>query len=288
MNRLRVITLSLLVLVTVAGALPITESLAKWSRRSAAAQRKRYRKHSRAWWRRHRALMRARRARAEQRRRLALANRPEGAGARGATAVNTSLLSFNATPTPAPVPAAAATLASTPARATLTRTSGLLPFNFTPPHNWSAARKGRQGSAVFSVTTPDGRSSGTAVVSPVALSAAELAGAPVSARTKSVGGMSVTALRRTVIDRMVAEGGWVTNDFVQDMHGRRVFVVLAQTGAPGAPAQSWAFYFTEVDGRVYSLATTAPVEFAAPLAAGSEQFMASLQPAASRNTASQR
>jgi hypothetical protein len=281
MNRLRVITLSLLVLVTVAGALPITESLAKWSRRSASAQRKRVRRHSRAWWRRHRALVRARRARAEERRRLALANRPEGAG--GATAVNTSLLSFNAPPAPA-----AAALATTPARATLTRTSGLLPFDFTPPHNWSAARKGRQGSAVFSVTTPDGRSSGTAVVAPVALSAAELAGAPVGARTKSVGGMSVTALRRTVIDRMVAEGGWVTNDFVQDMHGRRVFVVLAQTGAPGAPAQSWAFYFTEVDGRVYSLATTAPFEFAAPLAAGSEQFMASLQPAASRNSASQR
>jgi hypothetical protein len=122
----------------------------------------------------------------------------------------------------------------------------------------------------------------------VALSAAELAGAPVGPKTKSVGGLSVTALRRTVIDRMVAEGGWVTNDFVQEMQGRRVFVVLAQTGAPGSPAQSWAFYFTEIDGRVYSLATTAPVEFAAPLASGSEQFMASLQPAATRNTASQR
>jgi hypothetical protein len=283
MNRLRVITLSLLVLVTVAGALPITESLAKWSRRSASAQRKRVRRHSRAWWRRHRALLRARRAHAEQRR-LALANRA-GAGAPGAPVLNTSLLSFNAPAAPAP---SAAALASTPARATLTRTSSLLPFDFTPPHNWSAARKGRAGSAIFSVTTPDGRGAGTAVVAPVALSAAELAGAPVSPKTKTVGGLSVTALRRTVIDRMVAEGGWVTNDFIQDMHGRRVFVVLAQTGAPGAPAQSWAFYFTEVDGRVYSLATTAPIEFAAPLAVGSEQFMASLQPTASRNTASQR
>ncbi len=279
MNRLRVITLTLLVLVTVAGALPITESLAKWSRRSASAQRKRYRKHSRAWWRRHRAMLRARRARAEQRRRLALANR-----AAGAAGVNTSLLTFNSTA----APAAPAALASTPARATLVRTSALLPFDFTPPHNWSAARKGRAGSAVFSVTTPDGRGSGTAVVAPVSLSAAELAGAPVGPKTRSVGGFPVVALRRTVIDRMVAEGGWVTNDFVQEMQGRRVFVVHAQTGAPGAPAQSWAFYFTEVDGRVYSLATTGPVEFAAPLAAGSEQFMASLQPAASRNTASQR
>ena len=298
MNRLRVIALSLLVLVAVAGALPVTESLAKWSRRSASAQRKRMRKHSRAWWRRHRALMRARRARAAERRRLALANR-EGAGQ--APRVNTSLLTFNANAgTPAVVtPAAAAALApnpalkeaalaTTPARATLVRTSGLLPFNFTPPHNWSAARKGRAGSAVFAVTTPDGRGSGTAVVAPVSLPAAALEGLTVGPKTKAVGGFPVAALRRTVIDRMVAEGGWVTNDFVQEMNGRRVFVVLAQTGAPGAPAQSWAFYFTEIDGRVYSLATTGPVEFAAPLAAGSEQFMASLQPTASRNTASQR
>jgi hypothetical protein len=295
MNRLRVITLTFLVLVSVAGALPITESLAKWSRRSAESQRRRYRRHSRAWWRRHRALMRARRERAEERRRLALANRVAAAG--GGANIDTSLLSFNtpaapvvvtsATAPPAATPSAAA-LASTPARATLPRTSAALPFGFTAPYNWSAARKGRAGSAVFSITTPDGRSSGTAVVAPVSLSAAELAGTPAGPKTKSVGGLPVTALRRTVIDRMVAEGGWVTNDFVQELQGRRVFVVIAQTGAPGAPAQSWAFYFTEVDGRVYSLATTAPVEFAAPLAAGSAQFMASLQPAASHNTASQR
>ena len=281
MNRLRVITLTMLVLVTVAGALPITESLAKWSRRSAVSQRKRHRKHSRAWWRRHRALLRARRARALERRR-----RAELARAGAAPGVNTALLSFGAQGAQAPV---TASLASTPARATLTRTASLLPFGFTQPHNWSAARRGRAaGSAVFSVTTSDGRGAGTAVVAPVALSAAELAGAPAGPKTKAVGGMPVTALRRTVIDRMVAEGGWVTNDFVQDAHGRRVFVVLAQTGAPGAPAQTWAFYFTEVDGRVYSLATTGPVEFAAPLAAGSEQFMASLQPGASRNAASQK
>ncbi|HEX8115806.1 MAG TPA: hypothetical protein VF521_00915, partial [Pyrinomonadaceae bacterium] len=124
MNRLRVVTLTLLVLVTVAGALPITESLAKWSRRSAVSQRKRYRKHSRAWWRRHRALMRARRARALERRR-----RAEEARGNVNPKINTALLTFNANAS-APVPPAAldnsavstnptapATLASTPARA---------------------------------------------------------------------------------------------------------------------------------------------------------------------------
>lgn len=291
MNRLRVVILTLLVLVTTAGMLPITESLAKWSRRSAVSYRKRHRTHSRAWWRRHRALVRARRERAAERRRLTAAGLAPAAGE--ANGVKTSLLSFNANAVAQATPAAAAPLtasaaiASVNARASEPRTS-LLPFDFATPHNWAPSRRSRAGAAVFSVATPDGRAAGTAVVAPVSLSSAELSGSPTGPKTKTVGGMSITALRRTVIDRMVAEGGWVTNDFVQELHGRRVFVVLAQTGAPGAPAQSWAFYFTEIDGRVYSLATTAPVEFAAPLAAGSEQFMASLQPAASRNTASQK
>lgn len=295
MNRVRVVTLTLLVLVVAAGTLPVTESLAKWSRRSAASQRKRFRKHSRAWWRRHRALMRARRARALERRRLA-----ELARAKAAPKINTALLTFDANlsapPTPAgpanPValtnPSAPSTLAATPARAAAPARPSLLPFDFAPPHNWTAGRRLRSGAAVFTVATPDGRAAGTAVIAPVSLSAAEMAGVSVSPKTKTLGGTPVAALRRTVIDRMVAEGGWVTNDFVQEMRGRKVFVVQAQTGAPGAPTQSLTFYFTEVDGRLYSLATTAPFEFAAPVALGSEQFMASLQPAASRNTASQK
>jgi hypothetical protein len=289
MNRLRVITLTLLVLVTVAGALPITESLAKWSRRSAVSQRKRYRKHSRAWWRRHRSLVRARRARAAERRRLAAA-----AGGNTNPGINTALLTFNANasapPVPATVsnPAAPAALASAPARALAPARSPLLPFDFATPHNWTAGRRTRSGAAVFTVATSDGRAAGTAVVAPVSLSGAELSGVSVGPKTKTLGGTPLAALRRTVIDRMVAEGGWVTNDFVQELRGRKVFVVQAQTGAPGAPAQSLTFYFTEIDGRLYSLATTAPFEFAAPIAAGSEQFMASLQPAASRNTASQK
>lgn len=293
MNRLRVITLTLLVLVTTAGMLPITESLAKWSRRSAVSQHRRHRKHSRAWWRRHRALLRARRARALERRRLS-----EEARGNAAPQVNTALLTFNAN-VGAPLltapalnaavnPAAPATLASTPARAVAPARSSLLPFDFATPHNWTAGRKTRSGAAVFTVATPDGRAAGTAVIAPVSLSGAELSGANVGPKTKTVGGTPVAALRRTVIDRMVAEGGWVTNDFVQELHGRKLFVVQAQTGTPGAPTQSLTFYFTEIDGRLYSLATTAPFEFAVPVAVGSEQFMASLQSAASRNAASQK
>src|ERR1700759_413778 len=100
MNRLRVAILSLLVLACIAGALPLTATLAKWSRSAAIKHHRRHRHHSRAWWRRHRALARSRRERAERLRpRLAP---PSQAGAetltsRMSAAVNTSLLSFNNT-----------------------------------------------------------------------------------------------------------------------------------------------------------------------------------------------
>jgi hypothetical protein len=308
MNRLRVALLSLLVLALVAGALPVTDSLAKWSRRSAVSKYRRHKRHTRAWWRRHRALMRARRERAALRRRerelrLGASSSGDSAAARryanAPSSVNVSLLTFDAPPAGvAPAssaqsgsPNAAANVASNvasnvPAVATVRRS--LMPFDFNVPSNWSPAKRARQGEAVYNVISPDGRTAGTAVLAPVSLSAAQLSTAPTSPKTKTVGGLPVTALRRTVIDRMVAEGGWVTNDIIEESHGRRVFVVLAQTGTPGAPARSWTFYFTEIDGRVYSLATTAPVEFAAPLAAGSQQFMASLRPASMKNVASER
>jgi hypothetical protein len=280
MNRLRVVALSALILALVAGGLPVTQSLAKWSRGAAVSARKKkgkYRRRSRAWWRRHRARLRARRERAERRRlQRAAAWRTANPGLPVPAALTpVGFRSANANlrraAAPAPPPAAAARPA-------------LLPFEFTPPHNWVAPRRTAPGEMTFTVRGADGRAAGTAVVAPVSL---QSEAAPSSRRAKSVGGVSLTSLRRTVIDRMVAAGGWVTNDFVKETGGRRVFVVLAQTGAPGAPAQSLTFYFTEIDGRVYSLATTAPVEFAEPVAAGSEQFMASLRPAGTRNLATQ-
>src|SRR5215210_5968537 len=107
MNRLRVALLSLLVLALIAGALPVTDSLAKWSRRSAVSRHKRYKRHSRAWWRRHRALTRARRERTAQRRRereTRLAASPYDSRAARlyanapAASVNLSLLTFDAPP----------------------------------------------------------------------------------------------------------------------------------------------------------------------------------------------
>lgn len=272
LDRLRVVTLSILILALVAGGLPVTESLAKWGRAASVSSRKKnrsYRRRSRAWWRRHRARQRARRERALRRRTRDAAWRSANPGLAGPAA-----------PTPVGFRSSNAGLPLAAAR------PAGLPFDFSLPHNWTGPRRSAPGETSFTVRASDGRPAGTAVVAPVSLSRSD-AGAS-SSRAKTVGGMPVAALRRTVIDRMVAAGGWVTNDFVREMHGRRVFVVLAQTGAPGVPSQSLSFYFTEVDGRVYSLATAAPVEFAAPVAVGSEQFMASLRPAGDRNLATQK
>jgi hypothetical protein len=90
-------------------------------------------------------------------------------------------------------------------------------------------------------------------------------------------GVSFSELRRNVIDKMIAAGGWVSNDFERDVNGRRVFVVSAQTPSDGrSPEKAWNFYFTEVNGRIYSLTTEANAQSADRMAAEAERFIASL------------
>lgn len=150
------------------------------------------------------------------------------------------------------------------------------PFNLSTPQTWSATGTAASGEMKFAVRAADGRLAGTATLSPVALAGASPnAVAPV--RNKTLGGVPLSSLRRTVIDRMVAEGGWVVNDVEREIAGRRVFIVLGQSGAPGASRQSWTFYFTEVDGRIYSLATNSLTEFAEPVATDSEKLVSSIR-----------
>ena len=81
--------------------------------------------------------------------------------------------------------------------------------------------------------------------------------------SKMLGGVAVGDLRRIVIDKMVAAGGWVVNDYVREVNGSRVFVILARTPKDAfSPEKAWTFYFTEAGGRIYGLTTDAPVEFA--------------------------
>lgn len=96
-------------------------------------------------------------------------------------------------------------------------------------------------------------------------------------RIKTVGGVTTTALRRTVIDEMIREEGWVVNDYQKDINGKKVYVVVAQ--APGADSrvENRMYYFTESEGKIYKVATRAPKEDAERLAEESEKVVHSIQ-----------
>src|SRR5205814_7663819 len=109
------------------------------------------------------------------------------------------------------------------------------------------------GSAAITVLGPAGGTAGDA------------------GRNKTVGGVSTTSLRRDVIDKMIKENGWVVNDYQKEISGQPVYVVVAQSLAKGGKVQSRMFYFTEVDGRIYSVATNAAAEQSDRLAEESEK-----------------
>ena len=251
---LRAAGLSLLMLFTVVTMLPLTNSEAANNERSVAgSHRKRVRRHSRAWWRRYRARQRRKRA-------AALTRQRELAALKGQN------------------PDAVAGLNEAPASTlggTYNHPRGL--WTVKMPEGWSrpAADANQMQFRIYA----DGRNTGQATLSLVAMAGQPEAAAVSRKQNQTLSGVPVTALRRTVIDKMVKEGGWVVNDFQKEMGGRKVFVVQAQTpatadGRTGPQAQ--VYYFTEVDGRIYSLSTTAPVDASERVAAQSEQVVSSL------------
>lgn len=95
---------------------------------------------------------------------------------------------------------------------------------------------------------------------------------------KLLAGVNFTDLRRIVIDRMVTAGGWVTNDYVREINGGRVFVVTARTPRNGqTPEKAWTFYFTESGGRIYSLTTDSPIEHTDRMGKEAERFIGTLR-----------
>lgn len=223
-------------------ALPtLTNSLASLDKSKAKHYKKR--RHSRRWWRRHRALLRRKRAAMEARKNTDAAKRMEAA-LPNAPALNGAMK---------------------------------LPV----PSTWKLVNAAGNETR-YEVRGGEGMSA-TAVWSSV-----QASGAPGAARAKTLGGVPVAELRRMVIDKMFAAGGWVTNDSLREVGGQRVFVVQAASGSDakgfGASGNvsanarvAWNYYFVESNGRIYSLATATAPEFAAPLAAETEQVLASLQ-----------
>lgn len=245
---LRAAALSLLVLLSIAAMLPLANSSAKDTSRSSVTQRKkRFRRHSRAWWRRYRAHLRRRRAAA-----LARARNP---AAPAESREQEAVLSPNS---------------SAITGGTYNDPSGF--FSLQMPVGWSRRPVWSQGEATFRIYGPDGRRIGQAALAVVQAPASSDGALSARARARALGGVALADLRRTVIDKMIAANGWVINDMERELGGHRAFAVVAQT-----PQQSWVFYFMEMDGRVYRLATSVPLEFSDRLAGEAAQVMASFR-----------
>jgi hypothetical protein len=152
-------------------------------------------------------------------------------------------------------------------------------FAMPLPSNWSAASLGSSTSS-FRIAPPDGAPEAQATLAVVAVAPANGVQPLPSEQRKMLGGVMFSDLRRTVIDKMITAGGWVVNDRQRDIGGHRVFEVIAQTPATsdGKPEQVWNYYFTEINGRVYSLATRSANVTNQKIAADAEQFLSTFRP----------
>jgi hypothetical protein len=128
-------------------------------------------------------------------------------------------------------------------------------------------------TAQFKVNNSAGAELGSAQITVVGPAGEDTGGA----RSKTLSGVSTSALRRTVIDQMIRENGWVVNDYQKQVGGKKVYVVVAQSPGTGGQTQSRLFYFTEVDGRIYSVATNSPTEASGQIADESEKIVNVLQ-----------
>jgi hypothetical protein len=247
---LRTIALSLLMLITVLSMLPIDRSTAHGIRQTSASQGR-----NRNYRRHSRAWWRRYRARLKRRRAAALAHRR-------------ALL---APKLPAIVTGGPAT--------TLTNL----------PTGWNG-EPGNNSEMRFRTGAVSGSAPGEASLAVVAQSRPTPGYLTQREERKMLAGTSVADLRRIVIDKMITAGGWVVNDYQRDMSGYKVFVVIAQTPADATmPEKSWNFYFTELNGRIYSLTTNTPLQYSDRMAADAERFIGSLHSGAiSSSGASQR
>jgi hypothetical protein len=313
-KTLRPLAFSAILLALLSYGLPARDALARLSRRAIAAAHRRgnhrYCHHTRAWWRNYHRVVRERQARARrlrQQRQAELAARQAQLSPAQATASSTGQATALAPHTPSAsseislltmqAPAGASRRAALPvvrdaqaapryaeARAALRKVSAPAEaqgprnaLDFAVPRTWRLSGASGQGSLKFDVIDRDGRVAGRASLAPFVVTGASAGLDVITPRTKTIGGQALPVLRRAIIDRMFDAGGWVVNDFEREIDGRRVYVVLAQVGQGGVAKESWTFYFTEIEGRLYSLATNTPIQMSVPVAAESEQLLAGLR-----------
>ena len=229
-----------------------TEAGARQQHRKHRKHRKHreLKKHSKAWWRAYHRRQRRHRALAARKRALRLR---QASLAKQSFAPNGKLSRRAVVRDAAP--------------------AAVLPFGANAPAGWKSAHNSKS-ALQFRVDDDGGNQLGAAAISVVG----PATGADSDTiRNRAVGGVSTSALRRTVIDRMMKEDGWVVNDYQKEIGGKTVYVVVAQSKSANNQLQSRLFYFTEVEGKIYSIAASAPTESSERLARESEKVVNSLQ-----------
>ena len=250
----RAIALTLALLIGIGTIIPFGTDYAEASTRHSKKYKKhkKYKKYSKRWWRQYHARMKRKRALQARRRamrlrqlRLARLHKARNRPAKPVVAAKAK-------------PSASATESSV----------AMLPSGQAAPTGWK--RSASTNSEVsFSVDNGNG-SAAISIVGPATGETVDVG------RNRAVGGVPTNALRREVINRMIRENGWVVNDYQKSIGGRSVYVVVAQS-QNGGRVQSRMFYFTEADGRIYSVATNSGTEAADRIAEESEKVIFSLQ-----------
>ncbi|HKR59145.1 MAG TPA: hypothetical protein VJS64_05385, partial [Pyrinomonadaceae bacterium] len=144
------------------------------------------------------------------------------------------------------------------------------------PAGWNTLATTKTGEVKFRTETAPGQLNGQASLDVVAQSRPNPVYMSAREERRLLAGVAIADLRRIVIDKMISDGGWVTNDYFRDISGMRVFIVTAQTPGDGRSSdKSWNFYFTEVNGRIYRLTTNTPPQFSDRMAGEAESFIAS-------------
>jgi hypothetical protein len=260
---LRRIALSLGLLVAVVVLLPFATSTAHNLRSHMSAGSHRFHHHSRAWWRRHRAMLRRRQAMIARRRAMQAMQ----------TASTNKVM-------PAPEAKSADNHVALPAALSFPENVYREGAILTPlPHNWSATATS-SGSSNFRIASQNGMPEAQAALVVVAAAPPKSFQPLPNELKKMVGGVTFSDLRRSVIDKMITAGGWVVNDRQREIGGHRVYEVIAQTPATsdGKSEQVWNYYFTEINGRVYSLTTRSANAANQKIAADAEQFLSTFRP----------
>lgn len=256
----RAIVLSIALLVGLGTIIPLTtdytEAGAQKPRKQKKKKQVKYKKYSRQWWRAYRQRVKRNKQLAQRRRAMRLRQiRLSRTNPQNTQAKQTSRVEKDTT-VKSNVPA-------------------LLPSGETAPLGW---KQGNASSSELNYRVEDesGSQIGSASISLVG-AATTTENQPTNSRNKTVGGVSVNSFRSTVIDRMIKENGWVVNDYQKEIGGKKVYVVVAQSEGAGGVILTRTFYFTEVDGRIYSVATTSPTNSAEKITQESEKVIDSLQ-----------